>query len=114
MQYNQKQKTTPSTLKYTSTLTPESHNKYDYSSRFEVSFILDSGASNSLRNYPTYITIALILNVTCKNKTLKLSKSQSVSYQTVPILHCVTLTLNTTNEFYSRQFIITFAVVDTI
>ena len=93
--------------------TPERHNDDDYSSRLEISFLLNSGASISVFNYPTYLTIAKLLNITCNNKTNHTSKALTVANQTeIPILHYITATLNTSIEKTSRQFIITFAVTD--
>ena len=45
------------------THTPLNQSKRDYPSRLEVSFLLDSGASISVFNYPTYSTIAKHLNI---------------------------------------------------
>ena len=72
----------------------------------------DSGASISVLNYPTYVTIAKLLNIK-QNNTLDPPKTLTVANQTkVPILHCVTTTSNTTIEDDSRQFTILFAVAD--
>ena len=38
--------------------TPERHNNNGRPSRPEISFLLDSGASISVLNYPTYLTTA--------------------------------------------------------
>ena len=63
-------------------------------------------------NNPTYVTIAKLLNVK-QNNTLNSSKTLTVANQTeVPILHCVTITLNTAIEDDFRQFAIPFAVAD--
>ena len=91
--------------------TPNRHNKSDHSFRLEVSFLLDCGASISVLNYPTYITIAKLLNI--PNNITNTSETLSVANQTeVPILHYVILTLNTTIDENSRQFIIPFPVAD--
>ena len=93
--------------------TPERHNDNDHPSRLEISFLLNSGASISVLNYPTYLTIAKHLNITCDNKTNHTSKTLTVANQTeVPILHYTTSTLNTSFEPTSRQLIIPFAVAD--
>ena len=93
--------------------TPERYNDNDHPSRLEISFLLDSGASISLFNYPTYLTIAKLFNITCITKTNQTSKTLAVANQTeVPILHHITTTLNTSNEKTSRQFIIPFAAAD--
>ena len=53
-----------------------------------------------------------LLNVK-QNNTLNSSKTLTVANQTeVPILHCVTITLNTAIEDDFRQFAIPFAVAD--
>ena len=84
----------------------------DYLSRLEISFLLDSGASISVPNHHTYITIAKLPN-SKKNNLHNLSKPLTVANQTeVPVLHYVTITLNTTIEDDFRQFTIPFAVAD--
>ena len=84
----------------------------DYPSRLQIPFLLDSGASISVLNYPTYVTIATLLNIKQSNPNNS-SKTLTVANQTeVPTLHYVTLTLNTTIEDDSRQIIIPFAVAD--
>ena len=93
--------------------TPEIHNEIDHPSRLEISFWLDSSASISVLNYPTYLTIAKLLNIACNNKTNHTSKTLTVANQTeVPILHYITTTLNTSMVQTCRQFIIPFAVAD--
>ena len=93
--------------------TPERHNDNDHPSRLEISVLLYSGASISVLNYPTYLTIAKHLNLTCNNNANHTSKILTVGNQTeVPILHYLTTTLNTSIEQTSRQFIIPFAVGD--
>ena len=68
--------------------TPEKYNDNDHPSRLESSFLLNSDASISILNYPTYFTIAKLLNITCNNKTNHTSKILTVANQTeVPILH---------------------------
>ena len=87
-------------------------NQRDYLSRLEISFLLDSGASISLLNHSTYPTIAKLLQIKQNNPPIS-SKTLTVANQTeVPILHYVTITLNTTIEDDSRQFTIPFAVAD--
>ena len=39
----------------------------DYPSTLEISFLLDCGASISVLNYPTYVTIAKLLNIKQSN-----------------------------------------------
>ena len=73
---------------------------------------MDSGAPISVLNHPTYITIAKFLQ-NKQNNPPNSSKTLTVANQTeVPILHYVTITLNTTIEDDSRQFTIPFAVAD--
>ena len=94
------------------THTSSNQNHRDYSSRLEISFLLDSGASISLLNHPTFITIAKLLNIK-QNPPHNSSKTLTVANQTeVPILDYSTITLNTTIEDNSRQFTIPFAVAD--
>ena len=94
--------------------TPERYNDNDHPSRLEISFLLDSGASISVLNYPTYLTIAKLLNITCNNKTNQTSKTLTAANQReVPVLQYITTTLNTANEQTFRQFFIPFAVADT-
>ena len=92
--------------------TPSTHIQRENPSRLEISCLLDIGASTSVLNYPTYVTIAKLLN-NKQHNTLNSSKTLTVANQTeVPILHYVTVTLNTTIEEDSRQFTIPFAVAD--
>ena len=96
----------------TYTHTPSTQIQRVNPSRLEISFLLDSGASNSVLNYPRYVTIAKLLNIKQSN-TLNSSKTLTVANQTeIPILHYVTITLSTTIEDDSRQFTIPFAVAD--
>ena len=91
----------------------ERYNDNDNPSRLEISFLLDSGASISVLNYPNYLTIAKLLNITCNTKTNHTSKTLTVAIQTkVPILHYITTTLYTSIKQTSRQFLIPFAVSD--
>ena len=59
--------------------TPERHNDNDHPSRLEISFLLDSGASISVLNCPTYLTMAKRLNITCNDKTNHTSKTLTVA-----------------------------------
>ena len=84
------------------THTSSNQNHRDYPSRLEISFLLDSGASISVLNHPTYITIAKLLNIK-QNIPHNSSKTLTVANQTeVLILHYITITLNTTIEDDSR------------
>ena len=49
------------------THTPSNQFQRDYPSRLEISLLLDRGASMSVLNFPTYVTIAKILNIKQKN-----------------------------------------------
>ena len=97
------------------THTPSNQDHRDYPSRLEISFLLDSGASISVLNHPTYITIAKLKQILLLITNIKQtsphnsSKTLTVANQTeVPILHYITITLNTTIEDNSRQFTIPF------
>ena len=101
---------TPTSWFY-SLYTPTSSNQ-NYPSILEIPFLLDSGASISVLNLPTYITIAKVPYIK-QNPPDNSSKTLTVANQTeVPILHYITITLNTTIEDDSRQFTILFAVAD--
>ena len=72
--------------------TPSSITQRDNSSRLELAFLLDSGASISVLNYPTYITLTKRLdirpNYTSDVGPTQNSKTLTVANQTeVPILH---------------------------
>ena len=93
--------------------TPERHNDKDHPSRLEISLLLDSGASILVLNYPTHLTMAKRLIITCNDKTNHTSKTSTVANQTeVHLLHYITATLNTAIKHTSRQFCIPFAVAD--
>ena len=94
------------------THSPTNQNQRDYFSRLEITFLLDSGASISVLNYPTYVKISKLPNIK-QNNSHNSSKTITVANQTeVPILHYITLTSKTTIEDRSRQFTIPFAVAD--
>ena len=59
--------------------TPERCNDSDHPSGLEISFLLDSGAFTSVLNYPTYLTIVKLLNITCYTKTNHTSKALTVA-----------------------------------
>ena len=105
---------TPTSWSYSLYLhTPERHDDNDHPSRLEISFLLESGASISVLNYPTYLTMAKLLNITCNDKTNHTSKTLTVANKSeVPILQYISATLNTAIEQTSRQFIIPCAVAD--
>ena len=92
--------------------TPSTQIQQENPYRLEISFLLDSGAFISVLNYPTYVTIAKLLNIK-QTKTLNSSKTFTVTNQTKVLkLHYVTITLNTTIEDVSCRFTIPFAVAD--
>ena len=97
--------------------TPSSIVQRDNPSRLEISFLLDSGASTSVLNYPTHITLTKLLDIR-PNHTSDLqpqhtSKTLTVANQTeVPILHYANIILNTTVDDNSRSFSVPFAVAD--
>ena len=97
--------------------TPSSITQKDNPSRLQIAFLLDSGASISVLNYPTYITLTKLLDVR-PNHTSDIgphntSKTLPVANQTeVPILHNANIILNTTIDDNSRNFSVPFAVAD--
>ena len=81
--------------------TPSSITQRDKPSRLEIAFLLDSGASISVLNYPTYITLTKLLDIRSKHNSgvgpTQNSKTLTVANQTeVPILHYANIILNTT------------------
>ena len=97
--------------------TPSSILQRDNPSRLEVAFLLDSGASISVLNYPTYITPTKLLDIRPNHpsdlKTQNTSKTLTVANQTeVPILHYANIILNPTIDDDSRSFSVPFAVAD--
>ena len=96
---------------------PSSITQRDNPSRLEIAFLLDSGASNSVFNYQTYITLTKLLDIR-PNHTSDIgphntSKTLPVANQTeVPILHYANIILNTTIDDNSRYFSVPFAVAD--
>ena len=97
--------------------TPSSIIQKDNPSRREIAFLLDSGASISVLNYPTYITLTKLLDVR-PNHTSDIgpphpSKTLTVAKQTeVPISHYANIVLNTTIDDDSRYFLVLFALAD--
>ena len=97
--------------------TPSSIIQKDNPSRLENAFLLESGASISVLNYPTYITLTKLLdfrpNPTSDIGPQNTSKTLTVANQTeVPILHYANLILKTTIDDTSRYFSVPFAVAD--
>ena len=97
--------------------TPSSKTQRDNPSRLEIAFLLDSGASISVLNYPTYITLTKLLDIR-PNHTSDIgpnntSKTLTVANRTeVPILHYANIILNTPIDDNSRYFSVSFAVAD--
>ena len=97
--------------------TPSSITQRDNPSRLETAFLLDSGASFSVSNYPTYITLTKLLDIRLNNTSdtglHNTSKTLTVANQTeVPILHYANIILNTTIDDNSRYFSVPFAEAD--
>ena len=97
--------------------TPSSITQRDNPSRLEIAFLSDSGASISVLNYPTYITLTKLFdirpNLTSDIGPHNTSKTLTVANQTeVPILHYANIILNTTIDDNSRYFSVPFAVAD--
>ena len=61
--------------------TPSNQIQRENPSRLKISFLLDSGASIWVLNYPTYVTIAELLNFK-QNNTLNSSNTLTVANQT--------------------------------
>ena len=97
--------------------TPSSIVQRDNPSRLEIAFLLDSGASISVLNYPTYITLTKLLDIKSNHTSdvgpTRNFKTLTVANQTeVPILHYANIILNTTIDENSRYFSVPFAVAD--
>ena len=109
---------TPTCWFYTSYVhTPSNIVQRDNPSRLEIAFLLDSGASISVLNYPTYITLTKLLDIRSNHTSdvgpTRNSKTLTVANQTeVPILHYANIILNTTIDENSRYFSVPFAVAD--
>ena len=97
--------------------TPSSIVQRDNPSRLEIPFLLDSGASISVLNYPTYNTLTKLLDIRPNHisdlKPQNTSKTLTVANQTeVPILHYANIILNTAIDDNSRSFSVPLAVAD--
>ena len=82
-----------------------------------IAFLLDSGASISVLNYPTYINLTKLLDIRSNHTSdvgpTRNFKTLTVANQTeVPILHYANIILNTTIDEDSRYFSVPFAVAD--
>ena len=87
--------------------TPSSITQRDNPSGLEIAFLLESGASISVLNYPTYITLTKLLDITPNHTSdvvpTRNSKTLSVANQTeVPILLYANMILNNTIDENSR------------
>ena len=109
---------TPTSLFYTLYVhTPSIKIQRENPSRLEIAFLLESGASTSVLNYRTYITLTKLLDIR-PNHTSDIgphhtSKTLTVANQTeVHILHYANIILNTTFDEISRYFSVPFAVAD--
>ena len=78
----------------------------------EILFLLDTGASISVLNLPSFHVIAKQLNINVpKNNENKRAKTLKVANQTgVPIIHYVSMTCFTEVNHQNRSFNIEFAV----
>ena len=97
--------------------TPSNMIQKDNPSRLEIAFLLDSGASISVLNYPTYVTLTKLLDIRPNHTSTmtpnNTSKTLTVANQTeVPILHYANIILNTTIDDTSRYFSVPFAVAN--
>ena len=73
---------------------------------------MDSGASISVLNLPTYLMIAKMYNITTSDP-LDSSKTLMIANQSeLPIKHYITVTCHTSISKNSRHFTIPFAVAD--
>ena len=86
-------------------------------SRLEIALLLDSGASISVLNYPTYVTLTKLLDIRPNHTSTMTpnhaSKTLTVANQTeVLILHYANIILNTTIDDTSRYFSVPFAVAN--
>ena len=109
---------TPTTWFYTLYVhTPSSQIQRDNPSRLEIAFLLDSVASISMLNYPTYITLTKLLDIR-PNHASDIGPNHASNILTVanqtefPILHYANIIPNTTIKDSSRYSRVQFAVAD--
>ena len=83
-------------------------------SKLEILFLLDTGASISVLNLPTFHVISKQLNINVPtNLQNKRAKTLTVANQTeVPILHYISMTCFTEVNHKTRSFNIDFAVAN--
>ena len=75
-----------------------------------MAFLLDSGASNSLLNIPTYMMVTQIISV-CNHEQHITSKTLNFAFQSeVPIKQYISVTSFASKKNKSRYFMITFVV----
>ena len=80
----------------------------------EILFLLDTGASISVLNLPTFLVISKQLNINVPtNLQNKIAKTLTVANQTeVPIIHYISMTCFTEVNHQTRSFNIDFAVAN--
>ena len=83
-------------------------------SKLEILFLLDTGASISVLNLPTFHVISKQLNINVPtNLQNKRAKTLTVANQTeVPIIHYISMTCFTEVNYKTRSFNIDFAVAN--
>ena len=83
-------------------------------SKLEILFLLDTGASISVLNLPTFHVISKQLNINVPtNLQNKIAKTLTVANQTeVPIIHYISMTCFTEVNHKTRSFNIDFAVAN--
>ena len=83
-------------------------------SKLEILFLLDTGASISVLNLPTFHVISKQLNINVRNNLEnKRAKTLTVANQTeVPIIHNISMTCFTEVNHQTRSFNIDFAVAN--
>ena len=83
-------------------------------SKLEILFLLDTGASISVLNLPTFHVISKQLNINVPtNLQNKRAKTLTVANQTeVPIIHYISMTCFTEVNHKTRSFNIDFAIAN--
>ena len=108
---------TPTGWFYTLYVHTPSITQRDNPARLEIAFPLVNGASISVLNYPTYITLTKLLDIRPNHTSdvgpTQNSKTLTVANQTeVAMLHYANIILNTTIDENSCYFSVPFAVAD--